>query len=149
MVNKLKIQEQSNLSLLKIIQNENIKFSELKALSNVCLSESLIEAAFNKKASGRYITSAYNTSFLEIAKLLNSKFGDSFPIPKRPLPKWLVYLIGPLLNKALTRKYITNNFNQDFRANNDKIQRELGLNFRPFKQTIIESFQSLIDQKII
>ena len=42
MVNKLKIQEQSNLSLLKIIQNENIKFSELKALSNVCLSESLI-----------------------------------------------------------------------------------------------------------
>ena len=49
MVNKLKIQEQSNLSLLKIIQNENIKFSELKALSNVCLSESLIEAAFNKK----------------------------------------------------------------------------------------------------
>ena len=49
MVNKLKIQEQSNLSLKKIIQHENIKFSELKALSNVCLSESLIEAAFNKK----------------------------------------------------------------------------------------------------
>ena len=49
MVNKLKIQEQSNLSLIKIIQHENIKFSELKALSNVCLSESLIEAAFNKK----------------------------------------------------------------------------------------------------
>ena len=49
MVNKLKIQEQSNLSLKKIIQHENIKFSELKALSNVCLSESLIETAFNKK----------------------------------------------------------------------------------------------------
>ena len=48
MVNKLKIQEQSNLSLKKIIQHENIKFSELKALSNVCLSKSLIEAAFNK-----------------------------------------------------------------------------------------------------
>ena len=46
-------------------------------------------------------------------------------------------------------RVLTNNFNQDFRANNDKIQRELGLNFRPFKQTIIESFQSLIDQKII
>ena len=107
------------------------------------------EAAFNKKASGRYITSAYNTSFLEISKLLNSKFGDSFPIPKRPLPKWLIYLIGPLLNKALTRKYITNNFNQDFRANNDKIQRDLGLNFRPFEQTLFESFQSLINQKII
>ena len=45
----MKIQEQSNLSLTKIIQQENIKFSELKALSNVCLSESLIEAAYNKK----------------------------------------------------------------------------------------------------
>ena len=69
--------------------------------------------------------------------------------PKRPLPKWLVYMIGPLLNKALTRKYIRNNFNQDFRANNDKIQRELDIKFRPFKQTLVESFQSLIDQNII
>ena len=57
-----------------------------------------------------------------------------------------MFLIGPLLNKALTRKYISNNFNQDFRANNDKIKKELGINFRPFKQTLIESFQSLIDQ---
>lgn len=45
----MKIQEQSNLSLTKIIQQENIKFSELKALSNICLSESLIEAAYDKK----------------------------------------------------------------------------------------------------
>ena len=47
------------------------------------------------------------------------------------------------------KKYIRNNFNQDFRANNNKIQKELGINFRPLKQTLIESFQSLIDQKII
>ena len=107
------------------------------------------EAAFNKNANGRYIANAYNTNFLEISNLLNSAFGDSYPIPKRPLPKWLIYLIGPLLNKVLTRKYIRKNFNQDFRANNDKIKKELNIDFRPFKQTLTESFQSLIDQKII
>ena len=142
-----------SINLLKQIGDGTFKIGVPKMPIGVVdvrdVADAHYKAAFNKNASGRYITSAYNTSFLEISKLLNSKFGDSFPITKRPLPKWLVYLIGPLLNKALTRKYISNNFNQDFRANNDKIKIELGLNFRPFKQTLVESFQSLIDQKII
>ncbi len=142
-----------SINLLKQIGDGTFKIGVPKMPIGVVdvrdVADAHYEAAFNKNASGRYITSAYNTSFLEISKLLNSEFGDSFPIPKRPLPKWLVLLIGPLLNKALTRKYIRNNFNQDFRANNNKIQKELGINFRPLKQTLIESFQSLIDQKII
>ncbi|MBH07639.1 MAG: diaminohydroxyphosphoribosylaminopyrimidine deaminase [Flavobacteriales bacterium] len=142
-----------SINLLKQIGDGTFKIGVPKMPIGVVdvrdVADAHYEAAFNKNASGRYITSAYNTSFLEISKLLNSEFGDSFPIPKRPLPKWLVFLIGPLLNKALTRKYIRNNFNKDFRANNNKIQKELGINFRPLKQTLIESFQSLIDQKII
>ena len=142
-----------SINLLKQIGDGTFKIGVPKMPIGVVdvrdVADAHYEAAFNINASGRYITSAYNTSFLEISKLLYSEFGDSFPIPKRPLPKWLVFLIGPLLNKALTRKYIRNNFNKDFRANNDKIKKELNIKFRPFKQTLVESFQSLIDQKII
>ncbi len=49
MVKSLNIQEQSNFSLEKIISNEDISFSDLIDLSNICLSEFLIKASYDKK----------------------------------------------------------------------------------------------------
>jgi FO synthase len=43
------IQEQSNLSLKQLISIEDIPFSKLHALANICLSDSLVEAAYDKK----------------------------------------------------------------------------------------------------
>ena len=45
----MNIQEQSNLSLRQLIQTDEISLSELENLSNICLSESLIKASFDKK----------------------------------------------------------------------------------------------------
>ena len=45
----MNIQEQSNLSLKKLISTEYIPFSKLPALANICLSDSLVEAAYDKK----------------------------------------------------------------------------------------------------
>lgn len=49
MDSKLNIQEQSNLSLRQLILHDSISSSELVSLSNICLSDSLIKASFDKK----------------------------------------------------------------------------------------------------
>lgn len=106
-------------------------------------------AGFTPEAQGRYITSAHNTNFLEMGLSLEPRFGNQFPIPKKPLPKWLLMLIGPFVNPLFTRKYLRNNVDIPFNANNQKIQRELGISFRPMQETMEESFQGLIEDGII
>lgn len=106
-------------------------------------------AAYTPEASGRYITSAHNTNFFEMGASLIRKYGAKYPVPKKPLPKWLVMLLGPMTNKALTRPFIKKNVNVEWKADNSKIKKDLGIEFRPLRETMEDSFQVLIDQKII
>lgn len=107
------------------------------------------KAGYTPNAYGRHITSAHNTSFLEIAQILNKNFGDKYPIPNKAVPKWLLMVVGPLVNKALTRKFIRNNINYEWKANNSKIKKELSLDFRPFETTLVETFKDLEEHHII
>jgi dihydroflavonol-4-reductase len=107
------------------------------------------QAGFTPEANGRHITSGHNTGFLEIAQLLHKHFGGQYPVPNKALPKWLLMLIGPMVNKSLTRNFIRNNIDQIWKADNTKVQRELGVTFRPLEETMIDSFKMLIDEKII
>lgn len=113
------------------------------------VAEAHFQAAFNPKAQGRYITSAHNTSFLKMAQSLNDKFGASYPIPKKALPKWLLWLIGPFINKSFSRKMISNNVNIVFKANNSKIRQELGLEFLPMQKTMEDSFTAAIEKGMV
>ena len=106
-------------------------------------------AAYTPSAKGRYITSAHNTNFLEMGQSLLPKYGEKFPLPKKALPKWLLMLIGPFTNKLFSRKFIKNNVNIPFKADNSKIKNDLGLSFRPLKETMEDSFQQLIDEGIL
>lgn len=106
-------------------------------------------AGFKESASGRYITSAHNSSFLEMAQVLHKKYGDHYPIPNNSVPKWLLMLLGPMMNKLLTRRYIRNNINHSFVADNSKIQNELGLSFRSLEETLYDSFDVLIESGVL
>ena len=105
-------------------------------------------AAFTPNANGRYITSGSNTDFLEMAEVLLPKYGNDYPIPTRAMPKWLLWLVGPFVNKLFSRKFIKENVDHYWKADNSKIKNELGVNFRPLQQTMEEAFQSLIDADI-
>lgn len=107
------------------------------------------KAGFTPEANGRHITNGHNTDFLEMAKILYNKFGKSYPLPNKNVPKWLIWLIGPIMNKNLDRKFISNNVDHVFKASNSKIKKELNISFRPLEDTLIDSFQVLIDSKII
>ncbi|MBN2891850.1 MAG: NAD-dependent epimerase/dehydratase family protein [Bacteroidales bacterium] len=113
------------------------------------VAEAHFQAGFNPNANGRYITSAHNTNFLEIAQSLLPKYGDKYPIPKKALPKWLLMIVGPMINKAMTRRYIKNNVNIEFKADNSKIKNELGIAFKPMQETMEDSMQTLIDNGIV
>ncbi len=113
------------------------------------VAEAHYQAGFKPEAKGRYICSAHNTNFFEMAQALNPQFGSEYPLPKRAIPKWLLMLVGPMVNPLFTKKYIRNNVNVPFRADNSKIRRGLGIEFRPLKETMEDSFQALVYEGIV
>lgn len=108
-----------------------------------------LAAAFNPAAKGRYIVSGFNTSFPEFAEILRNRFGESYPFPKKSIPKWLVWLIGPTLSKGITRQYIARNIGLPFLADNTKGIQELGLHYRPLETSLVEMFQQMIDSGVL
>ena len=106
-------------------------------------------AGFTPEAQGRYITSAHNTDMIQIAETLLPKYGADYPLPKRAMPKWLLMLVGPMANKLFSRKFIRNNVNVEWKADNSKIKRELNMSFRPLQETMEDSFEVLIKNGVL
>ena len=113
------------------------------------VAEAHFKAGFTPEAKGRHIVSGHNTWFPEMAQTLQPKYGDNYPIPKKEMPKWLVWLAGPMINKAITRKFVSRNIGYPFVADNSKSKKELGLTYRPLEVSMNDTFQELIDRKIL
>lgn len=108
------------------------------------LAKAHMEAGFREDAKGRHIVSGHNTNILELCKVLVEKYGDRYPIPRQSLPKWIVWLAGPIAG-GISRKFVTNNVDVKWRADNSKSKRALGVTYRPMKVSMEEMFQQMID----
>ncbi|MFK7927996.1 MAG: NAD-dependent epimerase/dehydratase family protein [Myxococcota bacterium] len=108
------------------------------------VAEAHFQAAFRESASGRYITAGHNTSLPKMADALRARF-SAYPLPKRTLPKFVVWLFGPMLNSTLTRTYVSRNIGWPWKGDNSKSIRELGMTYRPLEDTLGEFFQQLVD----
>ncbi|MBN2614900.1 MAG: aldehyde reductase [Bacteroidales bacterium] len=113
------------------------------------LAEVHFNAGFNPEAGGRNIASGHNSSMLEMAQILHEVYADEYKIPNKPMPKWLLMLVGPMVNKTLTKQYIRNNVNKVWKADNGKSVRVLGAKYRPLKDTLVDSFRQMIDEKLV
>ncbi|EDT41622.1 dihydrokaempferol 4-reductase [Burkholderia ambifaria MEX-5] len=82
------------------------------------VADAHLQAAFLPDANGRYIVSGHNTSLPAMAATLLERYGADYPIPRRILPKWLVWSIGPLVNKGVTRRAVARNVGLPWRADN-------------------------------
>jgi len=109
------------------------------------LAEAHYRAGFRPEAKGRYIVNGHNSDLADLAAPLREHFGKSYPFPTRTMPKWLVWLVGPLVNKAMTRKVVSLNVGLPWKADNSKGVRELDLSYRPLDETVVEFFQQLVD----
>ncbi len=109
------------------------------------LAQAHIAAAFRPNASGRYIINGHNTDHLSMAMSLLPRFGADYPIPRRALPKWLMWLLGPIVGGGATRKKISLNVDLPFKADNAKSIRELGMTYRPMQESMNDMFQQMVD----
>lgn len=109
------------------------------------VAEAHFRAAFVPEAEGRFIVSGHNTGFLEMARTLLDRYGDAYPIPRRKLPKWLVWLVGPLTTKGLTREFISRNVDLPWRADNSRSRNILGVTYRPLDESMNDFFAQLIE----
>jgi dihydroflavonol-4-reductase len=50
-----------------------------------------------------------------------------------------------MVNKAMTRRAISNNVNVPWKADNSKGVRELGVSYRPLQESMEDMFQQMID----
>ena len=110
------------------------------------LSEAHLKAAFKPEAEGRHIISAHNSSLLDMALCLQDKYGKDYPLPKKSMPKWLVWLVGPLVNKNLSRKVVARNVDVPWKADNSKSIEKLGMSYRPLKETMEDTFAFMIER---
>lgn len=106
-----------------------------------------ILAGLKPSASGRHIISADSYSMLDLANMLQKNYGDR-KLPKKELPKFLVYLAGPL-TAGLTWKYIRNNVGQALKFDNSYSQKDLGLTYRDIQTTLEDQAEQLITNKLI
>ena len=148
-----KASSSDSLNALKQMGDGTLKFGVPKMSNGLVdvrdVADTHYAAGVTPAAHGRYITSGHNTNFLEMARALQPKFGKDYPIPKKALPKWLLMIVGPMVNKLLTRRFIKNNINVEWRADNSKIKEELGISFRPMKESMEDAFQALVDNGVL
>ena len=109
------------------------------------LADAHFRAGFTPEARGRYIISGHNSDLFELAQALLPAYGDAYPLPRRALPKWLLWLVGPMVNKMMTRKMVARNVGLPWRADNSKGIRELGGSYRPMEESMTDFFQQLVE----
>ena len=96
---------------------------EIGAVDVRDVAEAHFRAAYLESANGRNILYNKSLSMLDIANIIKNKFGDKWALPKKEAPKWLIWLIGPFIDKTLSRKMISNNFGHPWRADNSKSKK--------------------------
>ena len=110
------------------------------------VADAHVRAGYIADADGRHIVSKETCSPIMLSEMLKKKYGQDYPLPEKELPKWLVWLVGPMIEKNITRKVISKNMKHKWLADNTKSIQKLGIEYRSLKISINEMFQQMIDQ---
>lgn len=100
-----------------------------------------IRAGERPEARGRHIVSGDERSLLEMADILREHFDGELPLPGRTLPKWLVYLFGPL--QGFSWKYVRRNIGYPLQFDNTRSRQQLGLDYRSVKTTLVDQVEQM------
>jgi len=103
-------------------------------------------AAERPAAHGRYILAEREMiSFVEISRILRSVHPRPWLLPRHRIPDWVVRLIGPAF--GLTQDYIRKHLGIQFPVDNRRSIEELGIVYRPIRETLIEHCQGWLRQR--
>jgi nucleoside-diphosphate-sugar epimerase len=102
-------------------------------------------AAFTPEATGRYLISAQTMSLLNMAEIMLDYFGGKYKVPRRNLPDWLLYLVGPRL--GFSHRFLRGNLGFEPQFDASRSVNELGLSYRPVQETIVDMVNSVEGMK--
>ncbi|NMH70636.1 aldehyde reductase [Bacillus sp. RO3] len=105
------------------------------------IAKAHVLAAFTPEAEGRYIISGGQTTFIEIAKMIERNFPGHYHLPARVVPKPLIWLIAPTV--GLTRPYVSKNVGYPVAFDTNKSIRELGMTYRSLETTFVDQVNQM------
>lgn len=108
------------------------------------VAEAHLRGAYLPDAEGRHILAEKAGTIIDMGAAISAAYPDA-PVPRRTMPKWLVWLIGPMVNKALTRKTVSRTIGHSWRADNSKAQKSLGLTFSDSDKGLVEMYEQMRD----
>ncbi|MCG8672757.1 MAG: aldehyde reductase [Pseudomonadales bacterium] len=111
------------------------------------VAEAHILAASNDKASGRHILASDSINYMDISKTLKKHFGGRFPFPRFAIPNWMVYLVAPFV--GLERQFVKDNMGYPLKLDASYAKKDLGIQFTPLKQTLVDHFQQQLDDGLV
>lgn len=108
-----------------------------------------ILALESETAEGRHICVNGPMSMLDIANALQNEVGDKFKkIPKKTLPKWLTYLVGPFM-AGFSWSFLRNNLSIPIYFDNSKIKKSLGIEFTSIEQSLKDHAKQLEEDGLV
>lgn len=91
-------------------------------------------------AGRRYIVAAPKmAAFVDVARSFRRLCGGSLVIPTHRLPDALVRVLGPLF--GLTQTWLARNLGVEFKVDNSRSVKELGLEYTPLEETLEEHYR--------
>ena len=106
-----------------------------------------IKAGYTPEASGRHIIVSGEAKLLDLANILRKNFGNDYPFPQRQVPKFMFWLIAPML--GYTRKYVSKNSGKQIKFDNSYSKTDLKMSYIPIEQTVKDHFQQIIDDGLL
>ncbi|MBO6918964.1 MAG: aldehyde reductase [Rhizobiaceae bacterium] len=109
------------------------------------VADAHLRAGYMSDAEGRHIICAKTMTMLEIGQVIEKKFGSEWPFPQSTAPKWLLWVFGPIFNKAFTREMISKNVGHSWQSDNTKSKEKLSIKYRNPGTAITDMFEQMID----
>lgn len=111
------------------------------------IAKAHVRAAFTAEAEGRHLLVSESLTMLDIANVIGEKFGRTFKLPTRTVPKGLVWLVGPL--QGLSRKFVALNVGHPLKFDNSKSIHSLKMDYIPAQTMILDHLQQMIDDGLV
>ncbi len=103
-----------------------------------------IQALETDNAQGRYILVANVASLLELSNSIARAFPNRFKLPRRTVPKALLYIVGWLFR--FSPKFIKRNVGYSIKISNRRSVEELGLCYTNFDTTVGDMVTQMLDR---
>jgi nucleoside-diphosphate-sugar epimerase len=105
------------------------------------IAKAHIKGANLEKANGRNILVNSSITMLEFANILRDKYGDTYPLPKSLLPKFMLYLVG--WTQGISWDFVSKNIGYPLKFDNSKSKKELGMEYIPIEKTLTDHLEQL------